>query len=102
MRVDWKNADPATAQFYQEAFRAAVALRAHLDNPSLKALHPQGEPAWVGYALVAAGEKKPRALVLANPTEQSVAVDFSDPQLDTSWVGTLPAYGYALVQSSDR
>jgi len=102
VQVDWKGADPAVSQFYQDAFRAAIAVRAHLANASLKALHPQGDPAWVGYALVAAGEKKPGALVLANPTAQSVAVDFRDSQLGTGWVGTLPAYGYTLVQPSGR
>ena len=96
--VDWQHADPAVSQFYQDTFRAAIALRGQLGDPSLKALRPQGDPAWVGYALIAAGAKKPGALVLANPTDQSVAVDFQDSRLDTGWVGTLPAYGYTVVQ----
>ena len=100
--MDWKRADPSVSEFYQETFRAAVAVRRHLKDPALKALHPQGDPAWVGYALVAAGEQKPGALVLANPTDQSVAVDFHDPRLGTGWTGTLPPYGFTLVEPSTR
>ncbi|MDD5627913.1 MAG: alpha-amylase family glycosyl hydrolase [Elusimicrobia bacterium] len=100
VQVDWKAADAAAARFYQDTFRAAAAVRARLRNPSLKALSPQGEPAWVGYALVAADAQKPGALVLANPTDRTVAVDFHDPRLDTGWTGTLPAYGYAVVEPS--
>jgi glycosidase len=99
VRVDWQRADHASAQFYQDTFNAAGALRARLGRHSLQALHPQGDPAWVGYALVAAGEKRPGALVLANPTEQSVAVDFHDTRLGAGWAGILPAYGYALVST---
>jgi hypothetical protein len=100
VQVDWRHAEPDVSRFYQEAFRAAGAVRAYLGDPSLKALRPQGHPAWVGYALVAEGDKKPGALVLANPSDQNVAVDFQDPRLDVGWVGILPPYGYTLIQPS--
>jgi hypothetical protein len=100
--VDWESADPETALFYQQSLRTAEALRRQLEEPELKALHPQGAPAWVGYALVAPGQSRPGALVLANPSGQEAAVDFHDPELKTGWAGTLPAYGYALVLPADR
>ena len=102
VQVDWKNADPAVAEFYRDVFRAAQALRERLGTPALKALRPRGDPAWVGYALVAPGESRPGALVLANPTDRTVSVDFHDAALGTGWMGTLPPYGYALVQPSGR
>ncbi|MBI5240949.1 MAG: hypothetical protein HY926_10795 [Elusimicrobia bacterium] len=101
VQVDW-NSDPEIARFYQETFRAAAAVRSGLGSPVLKALRPQGDPAWVGYALLPPGAAKPGLLVLANPTGQSVAVDFHDPRLDTGWVGSLPPYGYAAVEPSAR
>ena len=99
--VNWKNADPSLSEFYRETFRAAQALRERLDRPVLKALRPQGRPAWVGYALVAPGEKKTGALVLANPTNRNAAVDFHDEDSHTGWLGVLPPYGCALVQPSE-
>ena len=101
VEVDWGNADCEVARFYGETLRTAEALRRHLEAPRLKALHPQGAPAWVGYALVAPGQNRPGALVLANPSEQEAAVDFHDPELKTGWVGTLPAFGFAVVQPAD-
>ena len=97
VQVDWKS-DPGTSEFYREAFKAAAGVRAGLKNPTLRALRPQGEPGWVGYALTAPGAKKPGLLVLANPTPGSVAVDFHDDRLGTGWTGTLPPYGYAAVE----
>jgi hypothetical protein len=97
VQVDW-DGDPQTAEFYRETFRAAAAVRAGLKEPTLKVLKPQGEPGWVGYALAGRDDAKPRLLVLANPTGQSVAVDFHDPRLKTGWVGSLPPYGYAAVE----
>ena len=101
VEVDWEDADCEVAQFYGETLRTAEALRRHLEAPRLKALHPQGAPAWVGYALIAPGQSRPGALVLANPSKQSVAVDFHDPELGTGWMGVLSAFGYALVQPAD-
>jgi len=98
--IDWQSAKSDTAQFYEELFRTAQALREIHDNPILKALRPQGDPAWVGYALLAPEKKQPAVLVLANPTERSVAVDFHDEESGLAWLGQLPPYGYSLLETS--
>lgn len=98
--VDWKNADPETARFYQETFLKARRLRERIPSARLAALPAQGFAEWVGYALIREGSSRAGAIVLANPSSNSVDVVVREAALGLDWKGSLPGYGFALIESS--
>lgn len=98
--VDWKNADPETARFYQETFLKARLLRERIPAARLVALQAEGSAQWVGYALIREGSTRAGAMVLANPSGNLVDVVVREAALGLDWKGSLPGYGYALIESS--
>ncbi|MFA6003009.1 MAG: alpha-amylase family glycosyl hydrolase [Elusimicrobiota bacterium] len=99
VQVDWREAVPDITQFFHAAMYASRAIRSALDGPRLRVLRAAGSPDWVGYALFAPGGSRPELLVLANPTDHAAIVDFQDPSLGPGWIGSLPPFGYTVVQN---
>lgn len=97
--VDWSRPNAEVARFYEETFRAQRQVRERMGETVMEALPPSGWPKWVGYLLWpnAPREGAPKALaVLANPTAESVTVEFDHPRLGRHR-SRLGPYGYNLV-----
>lgn len=97
--VDWQGAKPDVAAFYDQTFKVQRWLKERMGETVMEALPPEGYPRWVGYLLWPNTPKEgsPKAVaVLANPTDQTVTVEFTHPRLGAHR-STLAPYGYDLV-----
>lgn len=99
VEVDWAHGNSDTARFYNETFKVQRWIKERMGDTVMEALPPAGSPKWVGYLLWTnpPREGAPRAVaVLANPTAETVTVEFHHPRLG-SHRSALAPYGYNMV-----